>query len=78
MAAAYYFRSSPKKSCLRELTGAVFLECCCWSLGTEKNMGFLKLKGESVMKLLRLSLGTQIAASSSLELLELQPELSWS
>ncbi len=29
-------------------------------------MGFLKLKGESVIKLLRLSLGTHIAASSSL------------
>jgi hypothetical protein len=28
-------------------------------------MGFLKLKGESVMKLLRLSFGTQIALSSS-------------
>lgn len=71
-------RSSPKKSYLREFIGAVFLLCYCWSLGTEKKIGFLKLKGESVIKLLKLSFGTQMAASSSLLYDDEPLEHAWS
>jgi len=57
--------SSPKNNCLLEFIGIYCFELYYWSLGTEKKIGFLKLKGESVMKLFRLSLGTQKPPSRS-------------
>ena len=48
------------------MIGAAYFVWFYWSLGTEKNIGFLKLKGESVIKLRKLSLGTQKPSRSSL------------
>ena len=55
--------SFSSNKCLFETSGSTFLVSI--SLGTEKNMGFLKLNGLSVIKLYRLSLLNSLSTSSS-------------
>jgi hypothetical protein len=47
--------SSPVNNCLLDTIWATYFWLVVWSLGTEKKIGFLKLKGLSVMKEERLS-----------------------